>query len=150
MNTFHILRSNYCDDLIIIWGKFIVMYLTCIGKYVNTADCCLCFYKKLGRGSFSLNFTFFAIFALGFWGLTVMFAWIVCFLPDGSINRQVNSSTEAETTWSLGCERGKAFSKLRISTFSTLRQAIIKNLIIGYCCSVLGYIFLLWYLNRQN
>ena len=58
---------------------------------------------------------------------TVMLAWIVCFRPDGSIKRHVSSSTEAETICSLGCVRGKAVSRLRISTLSTLRQAIAEQ-----------------------
>ena len=54
-----------------------------------------------------------------------MLAWMVCFLPLGSIKRHVNSSTEAETICSLIWVRGNVASKVRISSFNTFKQAII-------------------------
>lgn len=56
-----------------------------------------------------------------------MLAWMVCLRPEGSMNLQVNSSTEADTTWSLGWFRGKADSNVRISLLRTLMQAILPN-----------------------
>ena len=61
---------------------------------------------------------------------TVIFACIVCFLPEGSTNRQVNSSTEADMICNLGCVLGNVASKLRISSFSTFKHAILK--VAGY------------------
>ena len=62
-----------------------------------------------------------------------MLAWIVCFLPEGSINRQVSSSTEAEIIWSLGWVLGNVASKLLISAFSAFIHAMMVQNSLFWC-----------------
>ena len=74
-----------------------------------------------------LNYDLLTSFFLFDQKITVMFAWIVCFLVDGSTNRHVNSSTDAEIICKRGCVLGNVASRLRISSLSTFKQAIFHK-----------------------
>ena len=56
--------------------------------------------------------------------LTVIWAWISCFLPCLPITRHVSSSTLALSTWNLSWVLGNTCSRVLISAFSVSRQAI--------------------------
>lgn len=56
--------------------------------------------------------------------LTVIFAWISYFFPFLPINRQLSSSTLADTIWKRSWFLGNIDSNVRISCLSVFRQAI--------------------------
>lgn len=55
-----------------------------------------------------------------------MFAWMSYFFPCLPIKRQVNSSTDAATTWNLSWFFGKTDSKVLISCFKVFKHAIAR------------------------
>lgn len=60
--------------------------------------------------------------------LTVILAWMSYFLFVLEINRQVNSSTLAATTWNSSSVLGNAFSSTRISCLRVFKHAMIISI----------------------